>query len=1121
MIYTLLHSGQQHVSQLATEERMPMRNAWGMAGGLVLMLMSVTAASAQFASSIEGTVTDSSGAIVPGASVTIINDATGATQTVTTTSAGYYRFPALPGSTYTIRVSLSGFKTAVQERILLKADEIKTVNVGLESGEVKEEVTVTGQAPLVETAQGRVSGLIETRQIESLPLMGRNFYSLVVLTPGVVGRATGGGQAYAQSNSDLYNNEFGVNMNANGARAESNNFLVDSSTVSSSQRSGVVNINPNSESVQEVRISVNNFSAEYGRNGSILVNVITKSGANAFNGSLGTYYTNNTLQSKNYFQKQTTGFKHPDYGRTELSWGVGGPVMKDRTFFFTSGDVLRSDVAVSGARTILTPEFIRFMEQARPSNVSTYIARNFPASFTPDRNFRTAGQHLNAACSGTTAISSPIGPVPCNLPVTGEGTWNETSPRNGLQWTARLDHNLRGGQDRIYGSFNRTTTDKVGFGTPEVYPGFTASSPTSSMHFNTNWTRIVSPSILNEVSFAWVRPWGELLNPNPEIPGVTVTGIAGYQVGWGPNEFVQNSFEWRDVLTMTRGSHTMKVGGAYTREHADNEASRVFNRPTYGFNSVFDFAADQPFRQDQIAIDPRTAQPITQIIRFHRTQSVSAFVQNDWKARPNLSINAGLRYEGYLNIYNAKRDMSNIQFTTGGDLRSRLPTASVVERHYYLEGGLWGGGMHSLAPRASFAWDPSREAKLSIRGGIGRSYERMSNQIWDGEYQNLPAFATVSATVQDPVVRPVFGLGRNTTVPYDYPRPSGLTAGLNQHGGLLNGAGLVHVVDSDIKPMYLDNWFLGAQRSLWQNVVVEADYIGSRGRNAYRKWDINRFNGDLFDGRLDRILPGFAAINYTDSSDRSSFHGGTVAAKVLREGLSFGGAYTFGRSTDYSSTFSATQRPDAYGPPVQDKGRSDFDVPHKVSLWSIWTLPAPASGPGKAILGGWNATGVLIAQSGTPFTVFCQGRAFAPVRDAAGTIVGNTGCDYNADGLQFDRPNLPSFGPSLSGLSNDDFLSGIFKAADFPTPAPGTGGTLGRNTFRGPRYFNVDFALSRGIKVPTLGRSGEVQVRLEVFNLFNTTNLLPPQSNLTSSAFGRSTDALPGRIVQFGGRFRF
>ncbi len=449
-----------------------------------------------------------------------------------------------------------------------------------------------------------MSGLIEENQVKELPLIGRNFFNLVVLTPGVTGRATGGGQAYAQSNADLYNNEFGVNMNANGARTESNNFLIDSSTVSSSQRSGVVNINPNAESVSEVRVSVNNFTAEYGRNGSVLVNVITKSGTNTLHGSAGYYFSNDALQEKNYFQERTTGFTHPDFGRHEVSWGVGGPVAKDRTFFFTSGDVLRSDVAISRASAIITPEFTRFMEQNRPNNVSTYILSNFPASFAPDRNFRTAGQLLSSSCTGSALINSSVGQIPCNLPVTGEGTWNETSPRNGLQWTARVDHNFNEGRDRLYGSFNRTTTEKVGFGEPSVYPAFTAPSPTNSMHFNTNWTKVLSPSMVNEASFSWVRPWGELTNPRPDVPGITVTGIVGYQAGFGPNEFVQNSFEWRDVVTWTRGSHSLKMGGAYTREHADNEASRTYNRPTYGFNSVFDFGADAPFSQSNLAIDP-------------------------------------------------------------------------------------------------------------------------------------------------------------------------------------------------------------------------------------------------------------------------------------------------------------------------------------------------------------------------------------------------------------------------------------------------------------------------------------------------------------------------------------
>jgi hypothetical protein len=484
---------------------------------LAILVVAASPAQAQFASAIEGIVTDAGGGIVPRATVTLTNQETGVVQTVQTTDAGYYRFPALGSGLYTVKVSLQGFRTVIQEQIRLQVAETRAINLVMGVGEAAEEVTVQAAQPLIETTQGRVSGIIEESQVKDLPLSGRNFFNLVVLTPGVLGRATGGTQAYAQSSSDLYSNEFGVNMNANGARTESNNFLIDSSTVSSSQRSGVVNINPNTESVQEVRVSVNNFSAEYGRNGSVLVNIVTKSGTNRLHGGASYYYTNNDLQAKNHFERTT-----PEFSRKEFSWGVGGPVARDRTFFFVSGDVLRSGVAISRDVTVVTPDFARFMQQNRPNNVSTYIMNTFPASFTPDRSLRTAGSLLNSTCAGSESISSPVGAIPCNLPVMGVGTWNDTSPRNGLQWTARVDHNFNSGKDRLYGSINRTTTDKVGFGEPSVYPAFTAPSPTNSMHVNTNYTKVLAATLLNEASFSWVRPWGELTNPYPEVPGITV-----------------------------------------------------------------------------------------------------------------------------------------------------------------------------------------------------------------------------------------------------------------------------------------------------------------------------------------------------------------------------------------------------------------------------------------------------------------------------------------------------------------------------------------------------------------------------------------------------------------------
>jgi len=1077
---------------------------------------------AQFASTLEGTVTDPSGAVVPGANVTNTNEATGVSQTVQTTTAGYYRFPALPGGMYTVKVAHQGFKTWNREHIRLESTQTRAVNVALEVGAAgSEEVTVTAEAPLVETSQGRVSGLIEGNQIQDLALIGRNFFSLVVLTPGVTGRAAGGTQSYAQASSDIYSNEFGVNMNANGARAESNNFLVDSATVSSSQRNGVVNINPNAESVEEVRVLVNNFSAEYGRNGSVLVNVITKSGANDFHGSFGAYYTNDSMQAKDFFQKRSNS-TIPDFGRKEFSWGVGGPVRKDKTFFFLSGDVLRAVVAVSGPRSILTPQFIQFMQQARPNNISTRIARDFPASFTPDRDFRTAGQHLGVSCTGSTLIDSPIGPVPCNLQVSGVGTWNESSPRNGFQWTARLDHHFNQGKDRLYASFNRTTTDKVGFGVPEVYPGFTESSPTSSMQLNTNYTKVVSSNVVNEMQFSWVRPYGVLENRNADIPGISVSGIIqGYQVGWGPNIFVQNSFNFSDVMTWTRGAHSMKFGAGYTREHADNDSARAVTRPTFSFDSVFDFAADRPSQEGQIAIDPRTGLAPDSIKRFHRTQSLAAFIQDEWKLKPNLTLSAGLRYEGFLNIYDASDDiMTNLQFAQQtGNLRTDLATAHMEQRKYYLNGGLFGGGQHTLAPRVSFAWDPTNEGRMSIRGGVGRFYERMSNQIWDSEHQNLPGYGSTSVTIFQPV-KPRFSLGTSATLPYGFPYPVGLTSGVNQYGGLLNGTAGVITVDGDIPTMYLDNWFLGVQRGFGRYMVAEANYIGSRGGNMYTRWDINRYNGDLLDGRLDRILPGFSSINYAQAIDKSHYHGLAFGLRANRKDLNLGFAYTLGKAIDRSSTATPPQRPDAYGPNDQDEGPSDFDVRHKVAASLTWSLPGPSSGAAKAILGGWQIGAGLVAQTGTPYSVVCQ-RGFIPVRNAAGAIVGNSGCDYNADGTNYDRPNTPSFGDSKGG-SNDDFVNGIFTVADFPVPGLGQNGTLGRNTFRGPRYFNVDVALVKSVHIPGITSKGaDLQLRLESFNVLDTVNLINPANDLSNALFGKSTGALPGRIIQLAARFQF
>jgi hypothetical protein len=518
---------------------------------------------------------------------------------------------------------------------------------------------------------------------------------------------------------------------------------------------------------------------------------------------------------------------------------------------------------------------------------------------------------------------------------------------------------------------------------------------------------------------------------------------------------------------VTRGAHSMKFGAGYTKEHADNDSPARSPGRRSPSTTCSTSPTTPPSRRARIPLDPRTGRVPDSIKRLHRTQSLSGFVQDEWKLRPNLTLSAGLRFEYFMNITDASDDtVTNITFPVDtGNLQSDLAFAQMVQRQWYLNGGAF-GPQNALAPRVSFAWDPSKKGQMSIRGGYGRFYDRMSNQIWDSEHQNLPGYANAATNVLQPV-KPLFALGSSAILPYGFPFPPGLTAGVRPNGGLLNGTATVVVADSDMPVEHSDNWFLGAQRALGRFVVVEANYIGSRGGQMYYQLNINRYAGDLLDGRLDRIMPGFANVNYTQAIDKSSYDGFNFSVRVQRSDLSLGAAYTFGKATDNSSSFSATQRPDAYGPNDQDNGPADFDVRHKLALSLNWKLPGPSAGVGKAILGGWQVGGVLLAQTGNPYTVFC-GSSFT------------AGCDYNADGTNYDRPNVPSFGDSRSG-SNDDFLAGILKASDFPKPAPGTNGTLGRNTFTGPRYFNVDMSLVKSIEVPALGKSSNLQLRIESF----------------------------------------
>ena len=1093
---------------------------------------------AQFNSAIEGTVTDPSGGAVPNAKVTIKNLATSHEETVSTTALGYYRFNSLPAARFDVTAAASGFETTVEPGVVLAVSEIKVVNLTLSLGTASTQLTVSAAAPAVETSEGRVTGVIQEAQVHDLPLSGRNFYDLVVTTPGVTGLAVGGGQSYAQASGDIFNPEFGVNLNANGQRAEANNYLVDSASVESGQTGSIVNVNPNAEDVQEVRVSVNDFSAEWGRASSALVNVLTKSGSNQFHGVMDEFHTDNVLQSRNIFQLPSG----PIYRRNEFGGAFGGPIRKDRTFFFASTDILKSGAGTGLIKSYFTPQFTSLVEQNFPNNISAGLLQKYPANLVPVNGFLTAGQQSGVDCSTLatpgTAITTPLGSLPCNEALAGNGVLNITLPRNGAQWTARVDHNLSNSKDRFYFSINRTNLTKVLFDSPGVNNTFNQPQPTYTMYMNLNETHVFSPNLVNEAAISYVRAAGVAPVADPQVPGIYLNSmIGGYNNGtifgdaWGPNTFHQNNFEWRDVASYNRGSHSLKAGVDYQHTQSNQNFSQLETRPSYTFFNVYDFALDKPDVQTYVGINPLTGGPANDY-SGERFGELGIFGQDAWKIRSNFTLNYGVRWETFGNPSDQNGTLSNVVFPSGhNSFTYNIANASnaVVKHVFNNPPNLW-------TPRLSFAWDPSKKGKLSIRGGAGMFALRFNQQWWNGTAFNPPFAAGVTASVFTPSDLPVYSLGC-AQYPFCFPLPTGVRGapGLNSHGGLAGVQGSVSWTDPNTKPAYAENYFFGIQYGFKGNWTAEADYIGSTAHHLYGGYDVNRTDGDLitYNNVYTPPNPYFGPITYAQAQDNSVYNGMTLAIKNrFSHGLTFQGSYVYGKAIDEGSISNPGQLNVDVGNHQRDRALADFDVRNRFTASLTWLVPSRnlhykvANG----LTNGWELASITILQSGNPFTVTCSA-PFNPVYNNLGTIVGNSGCDFNADGNDQDLPMMPAFGNSLHHPSRTQFINGVFNCQSgvpycenvFPAPPLGQEGNLGRNTFTGPGFAGTDLSLIKNNKIPWFwgNEKANFQIRFETFNVFNRVNVSGLSTDMAASNLGSATSTYGARNFQIGLRLAF
>ncbi len=1050
---------------------------------LVCLACVLAAASARAQSttgSISGTVLDQSKAILPGATVSVTNVETAATRSIATDADGRYRALNLTPGRYSVVGELSGFTKTTINNVLVQIGRDIPIDLMLSVGGVSENVTVAGETALLDLSTAVVGGVVSTKQIAELPLNGRSFMQLATLQPGVaVSRATG---------RDFTGGFGGTQISIAGARPEQTGYLLEGTNISDiadKAPSSVAGVLLGVDTVQEFSVQTHGYSAEFGRAAGGIISAVTKSGTNKFKGTFFEFLRDSALDSKGYFDQ---GDAPPPFTRNQFGGTLGGPIVRNKLFFFGSYEGLRERLGTT--------------RLARVPNADAHKGL-LPA---PGGGLRNVGVHPTIQ-----PYLDLLYPVPNGRDFgdgTGEYVFAPTEPTNEHLLIGKIDWNLHQ-KDNVLVRISSDRSDNQVWAND--HPSFTDVTSTDARYVTTQWQRIFTSAVLNEARFAANRTQREL-TPTPlidvprslffvdqpyfgyiEVPGL-LTSVGNVD---DSANYTQNLYQVTDTLTLNAGRHTWKSGFDFQRYHFDGVSNSRLGGD-YRFRSLEEMLTLR--RSATAQADRFTGNlPGTDTDRHMRQNYAAFFVHDDFRVSNRLSVSAGLRYEfvttphelsgkvaGLLNLNDLESGPLGI--TAGSPLFDNPSKKSV-------------------APRVGVSWMPFGNMKTTVRGGSGIFYQPLTVSFYRGTtFREYPYFAGVD--IRQPAV---FG-----------PAIQSVLAG---------GAGTAAVqkrsefIAFDIDQPYNVQWYGNLQHELRGGLVAEVGYMGSRGVNLPYYGDPNTTPSEYLPDGTKRIVPG-AALRYPSwgrirtrsTGAESEYHGVTLGLqKRLSRGLQFQGNYTYSRSTDTwsgglqgSSDFltGAGSAVDWWDIEFE-RGRSSFDVPHNVVFNTVYALPSTGSTSGMrhAIADGWQLAGIVTVSSGVPFH---------PVIgfDRAGDRQSDTNMQRPSWAAGFDPGNV------ITGNADQ-----YFNAAAFVLPAAGTFGNVHRNALRGPNLRLVDFSTFKNQQV---GHS-TLQFRVEVFNLLNRVNFNPPADprvfNTDGSLVpgsGRITSlATTPRQVQFGVKFLF
>jgi hypothetical protein len=1033
---------------------------------------------------VTGQVTDQSGAAVAGATVRAVNPATNGVRDTVTNGQGQYTIPLLPPGAYDISSEARGFKKQLNAGVVLQVGQDARIDFGMTVGDSQQIVEVTAAAPVVDTETVSLGDVIDNQKVVEMPLNGRVFWNLALLVPGVYPSVTSNNQ------------RGGMNVAGNGDGA--NNYTLDGindNDFSISEPS----FRPSVDAIQEFKVNTGTYEAEFGHNSGGQVIVITKSGTNALKGTLYEFLRNQVVDAKNYF---TPANITPAYKRNQFGGTLGGPVKKDKTFFFFAYEGLRLRNQQTSLSTVPTlaeagGDFSAFPVTLKvPAGyASNAIVNNVvnPAALTPAQlQSYTAGKALLGFFPAPTTATA-AGALPAN-----NYSFNQTAQETSNLFTLRLDHALSS-KDNLYASMNYYNDSSINYYQTDpicgslTLPGFQCLAGALSQLYGGGWTHMFRSNVINDFHGGFQRFVAPRYGVGPDsvtpfeatynIPatfsytqhnlGIPWTTITSYNsIGDAtniPQYRADNTFDVADGLLWVVGQHNVKFGVQSTRMQNNalvgNVARGQLNFTSTNGGPTTGYAlADALLGLPATAIRNPTVPPVEL-----RTTFFAIYLQDSWKVTPRLTLTYGLRWEDITPL--------NDNYPTIANFDPATATAYIVGQ---------GGHPSNAYNYFNTAFAPR----------LGAAYQLFGNQktvlrVGAGEYYNSPV--AVNGFLNLEYAYPVRQLQQFTSSasnPLSLPNPFVGPVGLYAAAG----------VDTSIRPGILTEWSVSVQRELAANLVLEVGYMGTRGQHIQNTINLNQPKPSSLTGaalQASLPFPAFTTIPWYESQGISSYNALQVRfEKKYSAGLSFLTTYNYSKSLDDVSSTAMNQYNllAGYGPSI-------FDVRSRFVFSPVYELPfGPKKqflqqGPLARVVEGFQLSGIITAQSGAPLTAVMSGN----FSNTNSQLLGN-----------LDRPNVVA---GIDPNSGPKTIQQWFNTGAFVAPAFATFGNEGSNVIRGPGLVNFDLALARNFAI---WHEKTLQFRVEAFNSMNHPNFLAPAVIVNSSTFGKITAANTPRDIQLG-----